>query len=128
MITTYVAIAALVIGVAALALALLLTQQSARAVGTIRRHRLAHKRADGTPDPERRQRNEGPPAYMQGQDRRRHRDPEPDPIVAAEPDTDSYPAVDGQAEPADTGLDTAEHPAPTTQIAAQQRRPPGRHR
>ena len=124
---TVLAVVALAVAVAALVLALLVMQQSSRALGSLRRHRLAHKRASGTPDPERRQRNAEPPG---GIDRRQRRDPEPDPVVpqrgqveprvAVQPPVrehwlDEAHAATRPPEPA-----TAEHPAPTSQY----RRPP----
>jgi hypothetical protein len=47
-----VAAVALAVAAAALVYAVLVGRQSAKALGTIRRHRLAHGRAHGTPDPE----------------------------------------------------------------------------
>lgn len=51
MLTTVVAVAALVVAGAALALAVLDIRQSGTALGDIRRHRRAHDRHHGAPDP-----------------------------------------------------------------------------
>lgn len=96
--------AALVVALGALALAGLVMRQNADTTDEIRRHRRAHAKVHGTPDPDRRQRDTGPPA---GQPDRR-RAPTPPRVV---------PSRHAADEP------TVEHPAPTTVIPRQT--PPG---
>lgn len=72
---------AFVLSLIALGLAVALMRQSGRALAAIRKHRTAHNRTHGTPDPDRRRHNAGPPAGK-GERRRdqQHiddRDPEP---------------------------------------------------
>lgn len=65
MITTAVAVLALVVALAALALAIGVTRQSAGLAQLLQRHRLGHQKREGELDPaphtERRQLNLGPP-------------------------------------------------------------------
>lgn len=70
--TTAVAVAALLTALAALTLAAIVMRQSSRALGTLRRHRLAHQRAEGSYDPEP---YEPPDREPRGTDRGRYAPP-----------------------------------------------------
>ena len=79
---TILAVAAFALSVVALGFALAAVRQSGGVASDLRRHRLAHTRADGQADPgagdggERRRRNHGPPRAT-GERRQRERPQEP---------------------------------------------------
>jgi hypothetical protein len=73
-VTAVVAWLALLVAAAALALAVLVMRQNGQTTAAFRTHRLAHARAEGAADPDRRARDDGPPT---GQPERRQPPPDP---------------------------------------------------
>jgi hypothetical protein len=96
MLTTVVAVLALVAAVTALVLVALVVRQSADVTATLRRHRLAHADAHGHPDPklDRRQVQIGPPRTT-GERRGAHRYEPPAERLAPRPRSDY--GLDGTA-------------------------------
>lgn len=83
-IAAVVALIALGLSLASLALSLVVMRQSGRATSTLRRHRIAHNDAYGTPDPrlDRRQINLGPPRSGERRGAHRHTPPTADQPIA----------------------------------------------
>ncbi len=125
---------ALAVALVAVSLALVVMRQSGRALSTLRKHRTAHQRVDGTPDPDRRKHNAGPPA---GHGERRRDQQHVDEVTFAEELAGVRVVEADEAElrgpwrgdplalteqpPQPEQPDTAEHPAPSSTYAAVQR-------